>query len=124
MTPLEVHEGLSRACLILTAVTGLWALWSGIRNQALSGSWMGTALVCELLLLAQFLVGGWLWFFTEGWYLPRPYLHVLYGIVVVISLPAAWGWLSRQQEERARSFGMAGGCVFIVFALLRAIQVA
>lgn len=123
MTPLEIHVGLSRACLILTSVTGLWALWSGTRNQALSGSWMGTALMCELLLLAQVLVGGWLWFFTD-WYLPRPYLHALYGIVVVISLPAAWGWLSRQQEERARSFGMAGVCVFIVFALLRAIQVA
>ena len=123
MTPLEIHEGLSRACLILTAVTGLWALWSGVRNQALSGSWMGTALVCELLLLAQALVGGWLWFLTD-WYLPRSYLHALYGIVVVMSLPAAWGWLRRQPEERARSLGMAGVCVFIVFALLRAIQVA
>ena len=124
MAPLEIHVGLSRACLILTAVTGLWALWSGIRNQTLSGSWMGTVFVCELLLLAQVLVGVWLWFFTDDWYLPRPYLHALYGIVVVISLPAAWGWLSHQQEERARSFGMAGVCVFIVFALLRAIQVA
>lgn len=123
MTPLEIHVGLSRACLILTAVTGLWALWSGIRNQPLSGSWTGTAIVCELLLVGQVLVGVWLWFFTD-WYLPRPFLHVLYGIVVIISMPAAWGWLGRQQEERARALGMAAACIFVVFALLRAVQVA
>ena len=97
-------------------------LWSGIRNQTLSGSWMGTAVVCELLLLAEVGAGAWLWFFSD-WYLPRPFLHVLYGFVVIISLPAAWGWLSRQPEGRALAFGMAGVCIFIVFALLRAIQV-
>ncbi len=120
---LIVHQGLSRSTLILTAIVGLWALFAGIRNQPLDGRWLGTAIICEILIIVQGLVGIYLWFGTTG-VLPRPFLHVLYGVVGIIALPAAYGYLSRMPDARAMTWGMAATCTFLFFALLRAIQVA
>lgn len=120
---LIAHEGLSRATLIFTAIVGLWALYAGIRNRPLDSRWLGSAVICEILIVVQSLVGVWLWVGTD-WSLPRPFLHVLYGIVGIIALPAAYGYLSRLPDSRAIAWGMTATCTFLFFALLRAIQVA
>lgn len=120
---LIVHEGLSRTTLLLTGIVGFWALYAAIRQLPLSGHWFGTAVVCEAVIVAQVVVGVMLWA-DYGGSLPRPFLHVLYGIVSIVALPAMYGYLSRNPDSRALAYGMAASCVFLFFALLRAIQVA
>ncbi len=120
---LIAHQGLSRSTLILTAILGLWALYAGIRKTPLDGRWLGTVVICEILILVQGLVGVYLWVGTDG-VLPRPFLHILYGIVALITLPAAYGYLSRLPDARAIAWGMTAACSFLFFVLLRAVQVA
>ncbi len=120
---LIAHQGLSRSTLIFTAIVGLWALYAAVRNLPLDSRWLGSAVICEILIVVQCLIGVYLWLGTDG-VLPRPFLHILYGIVAVISLPAVYGYLSRLPDPRAMAWGMSATCTFLFFALLRAIQVA
>lgn len=120
---LVAHLGLSRACLIFVSLAGLWSLYEGLRGNGPSGSLLGIMVICEILLITQALFGVFL-LGMEGWALPRPFLHFLYGIVVVITLPAMYGHLSKQTNARAANFGLSVSCGFIFLAMLRAIQVA
>lgn len=120
---LVAHVGLSRACLIFVALAGLWSLYEGLRGHGTSSSLLGSMVICEILLITQAFVGVFL-LGEEGWSLPRPFLHFLYGIVVVISLPAMYGYLSKQSNPRALNFGLSVTCGFVFLALLRAMQVA
>lgn len=114
---------MSRASLIFAAIMAVWSLYHGMRNQPLTSHWMGALIICELLILAQFLVGMIL-VLSGYWMLPRPFLYFLYAMVGIISLPAIYAYLSRQPESRAQAYGMAATCTFLFFALLRAVQVA
>ncbi len=120
---LIAHMGLSRACLMFVGLVGLWSLYEGLRGQGPSGSLLGGMVICEVLLIAQVLVGVFL-LANEGWTLPRPFLHFLYGAVAVISLPAMYGYLSKLAHPRALNFGFSVTCGFVFLALLRAMQVA
>jgi len=120
---LVVHMGLSRACLIFVGLIGLWSLYEGLRGRGPSGSLLGGVVICEALLIAEVLVGLSL-LANEGWTLPRPFLHFLYGAVAVVSLPAMYGYLGRLPHPRAMNFGFSVTCGFVFLALLRAVQVA
>lgn len=84
---------------------------------------MGSVVICEALLIGQGLVGTAL-LGNQEWQLSRSYLHILYGIVAVISLPAAYAYFSRLRNPRAMSFGLAFTSGFIFLCLLRAVEVA
>jgi hypothetical protein len=56
--------------------------------------------------------------------LPRPFLHILYGIVAILTMPAAYSYFSQLEDENVKTVAMAVTCLFLWGILLRATQVA
>lgn len=123
MSWVEVHRGLSNASTLFVAVLAIWALLLRLRSRPLDGSWFGAAVIGELLLLAQFGVGWILWFQGMGAVLPRAWIHILYGVVAIITLPAAYLYFSKIQDPKVQTIAMAVACAFLWGIVLRASQV-
>ncbi len=123
MSWLEIHGGLANAATLFMAILAGWALFLRLRSQPLDGSWFGAAVIGELLLLAQFGVGWLLWFEGLSVALPRPWIHILYGVVAVITLPAGYLYFSKVQEPKVQTLAMAMICLFLWGIVLRAAQV-
>jgi len=117
----DVHARLALTATWLTLIIGLWALVQWLRNRPLGSSWYGAVVIAELTIVTQGLLGAWLYLgMGMGVALPRPFMHILYGIVAVITLPASWGYFGNLPEERVRSLAMAATCIFLWGILLRA----
>ncbi|MCL4830375.1 MAG: hypothetical protein KJZ95_23660 [Caldilinea sp.] len=108
---------------MFVAILGVWAFFLRLRSRPLDGSWFGAAVIGELLLLAQFGVGWVLWFQGMGSVLPRPWIHILYGVVAVITIPAAYVYFSRIPDDKVQTLAMALTCFFLWGILLRSAQV-
>jgi hypothetical protein len=117
-----IHKGLANSASLFLAVVAIWALIQFLRSRPLGASWFGAAVVVELLLFVQFLVGGILWFqgFQAG---PRPWIHILYGAVAVVTLPAAYSYFSRIEDSKVQALAMALTCAFLWGIVQRAGQV-
>jgi hypothetical protein len=116
-----IHSRLSVTATWFLLLLGVWALVLWLLNRPLGPSWFGAVVIAELLLLAQGLLGAWnYWIMGWGPILPRPFMHILYGIVAVITLPAAWGYFGNLTEERVRALAMGPTCIFLWGIILRA----
>lgn len=121
----EIHARLSDTATLFIAFIGIWALFLRFRNRPLDSSWYGAAVVGELLLVAQFLLGGYLYLgFGLGTMLPRPFMHILYGIVSILTLPAAYGYFGNLEDEKVKALAMGATALFLWGIILRASQVA
>ena len=120
----EMHRGLANASTLFVAALAIWAIFLRLRSQPLDGSWLGAAVIGELLLLTQFGVGWILWFEGLGAALPRAWIHILYGVVAVITLPAAYLYFSKIQDPKVQTVAMAVACAFLWGIVLRSSQVA
>lgn len=114
-----IHGRLSDTAALFIAILGLWALYSRIRSQPLSGGWFGAAAIAEILLIVQVSMGVILYFGGLGAALPRPFIHILYGITAVITLPAAYTYVSRNEDENALAVAMVAVCLFLWFLIDR-----
>jgi hypothetical protein len=79
--------------------------------------------LAEILLLVQFGLGWVLYFQGFDALLPRPFMHILYGVVAVITLPAGYAYFSRLDDEKVKALAMGLVCLFLWGILLRANQV-
>lgn len=122
MTIVNVHQGLANAASLFLAILAVWALFQFIRSQPLSGSWFGAAVIAELLLLGQFLIG-WVLYFQGMQAGPRPWIHILYGTVAIITLPAGYTYFNKIDNPRVQTLAMAVGCFFLWGIVQRAGQV-
>lgn len=121
----EIHARLTNTAIIFIAVVGIWALFLRLRNQPLNGSWFGAAVIGELLLIGQVAIGIYLYLgMGLGVALARPFLHMLYGIVAIVTMPAAYSYFSHLEDENIKTVAMAATCFFLWGILLRASQVA
>ncbi len=120
-----LHDRLAVTVTWFTLVIGLWALVQWLRNRPLDASWFGAAVIAQITIVVQALLGAWL-YFGMGMEMPsqRPFIHILYGVVAVITLPSAWGYFGNLPEERVRSLAMAATCIFLWGILLRSATTA
>lgn len=124
MTIFEIHAGLSRTATYFLAVLAFWALLLRIRSQPLNSNWFGAAVIGEIVLIAQFIVGWLVFAQVGGGMLPRPYLHILYGVVAVLTLPAGYSYFGRLDDEGVKTVAMAAVCFFLWGIVARAGAVA
>ena len=125
MSIIEIHARLADTATLFVGFIGVWAIFLRIRSQPLNGSWYGAAIVGELLLVAQSLLGVYLYYgLGLGVALPRPFIHILYGVVSIITLPAAHSYFGQLEDEQVKTVAMAAACLFLWGILLRATQVA
>lgn len=108
-----LHERLSVTASWFILALAIWALWLFIRNRPIDGSWLGAAIIAELLLIAQSLLGGWMYLGQGlGVTLDRGWLHILYGAIVLVIFPASWGYFSNIKDDRVQTLAMVATCFF------------
>lgn len=124
MSLVEIHGRLASTASLFIGILALWALFLRVRGRGLDSSWIGAAVVGELLIIAQGLLGAYLYLNGLSVMLPRPFLHILYGVVAVITLPAAYTYFGQLEDERVKTLAMTLACAFLWGILQRASYVA
>lgn len=113
---LSLHQGFFTVVLIYSALMALWGLFLYFRGSNPSGSYLGSLVLAEAVAILQGLIG--LVLLLQG-HRPGDGLHVLYGIVAVVTLPAAY-FFSAHGTERRDSLIFGLSCVFLVGIAIRA----
>ena len=112
-----IHDRLSITMLLFMLTVGLWALWSYLRGEGVTGSLWGALVVSEIPIVVEGLLGATLYF---GGYRPvRSAIHILYGIVLMMSLPAAFSF-TRGRGTRAETLIYAIIALFLAGVSIRA----
>lgn len=119
-----IHDRLADTAGLFIAALGVWALVLRLRGRPLDSNWFGAAVIGEVLIILQGLLGGWLYLQGLGVVLPRPFMHILYGVVAVVTLPAAYGYFGGLEDENVKTLAMAFVCLFLWGILARAGAVA
>lgn len=120
MTLPDIHGRLANTALLYVGLMAIWGIWRLIRKQGLSSNYWGALIIGEILILVQGALGGYLWIIGER---PARTIHVLYGIVAALTIPAVYSFTKGKQERREMLiYGLA--LLFLVGILLRAIGTA
>lgn len=115
-----VHERLANAVVLYSAIAGIWGIVGGIRRQTVSASYWGIIAIAELLYLAQAVIGLALWLGGDR---PARGVHILYGVVTVLSLPGFYAISKGRDDSRATwTYGLL--FFFLVAIALRAVTTA
>ncbi len=120
----EIHRGLAQTGILFFIALGVWAIWLRVRSRPLDGSWYGAAAIGEILIIIEFLLGWLLYGQGLDGNLSRGFVHILYATVAVITLPAAYLYLSRMQDENVKTILFAIVCFFLMEVIIRARFVA
>jgi hypothetical protein len=117
MTLTMVHASLANTSLLFAVIAGVWGIALRLRHRGIDGNYWGILAVGELLFLGQGLLGAYLWF--SGARPGRMGIHILYGVVLIIGLPAYYAITKgRDDENAALAFGVL--CLFLAAISLRA----
>lgn len=119
----RLHDGLANTATIFILIIGVWALVLRIRSRPLDAAWYGAAVIGELVIVVQAVIGLLMYLQGLGAMLPRPFIHILYGIVAVITLPGAYAYLGNIEDENLRTLLLALICIFLWGILQRAATV-
>lgn len=116
---LLLHDRLATTATFYTLVMAAWAGVMVARGRGLDGNYFGAIVIGELLLVLQGLLGVFLLLGGQVGGLDRPWLHVLYGLLVVLIWPFLFTY-TRNQPGRRESILFAAGSLFLWGLVVRA----
>jgi hypothetical protein len=119
--PALIHERLATTALYYFLILAIWGYYRFFRKQGIDPSYWGALAIAELLVVAEALLGGYLW--LSGLRPARDWLHILYGALIPAMIPLAY-FYTRGRADRSEA--MIYGTVTIITAglILRAIYTA
>ena len=85
-----IHNRLSVSMLLFMLALAAWGFWNYLRGDGVTGSYQGGLAIGEGLIVVEALIGVAL--SVLGSFPARGWLHILYGIVAVISIPSAFAF--------------------------------
>ena len=113
----EIHGSLADTALYYTIAMAAWGLWRFFRRQGVDGSYWAALAIAEILYLVQGALGAFLFFSGIG-QLEGGFMHILYGVVAVLVVPALFMY-TRGDETRRVSLVYGVGFLFMIGILLR-----
>jgi hypothetical protein len=84
--------------MLFMAALGIWGLAAYVRGQTVTGSYTGTLIIGEALVIGQVAAGVLLLGFGAR---PPTATHYLYGISAVLVLPFAWTYFRERDQRQA-----------------------
>ncbi len=120
MSLTQVHSALANACLIFSLIIAGYGFILYLRRGGVESNYWGTLAAGELLFVAQGVVGVIL--FAIG-LRPAQWVHILYGVVLVITLPGTYA-LTRGRDARREAIIYAIIGLFLAGVTLRAMSTA
>jgi hypothetical protein len=115
MSIVEIHGRLGNTALFYVVILAVWALWRFFRRQGVDSSYWGALVIGELLLLAQGALGGYIYLRGIG-YLERQFMHILYGMVSLLVIPAAFAFT--RGDDRHRVMLVYGAALLFLFGII------
>jgi len=116
----DVHGRLANTALFFMIFMALCGLWRLLRKQGLSSNYWGALVIGEILVIVQGLLGGYLWLIGLR---PDRSIHILYGVVAALVIPAIYAFTKGGQERREMLI-YAVALLFMVGILIRAMGTA
>ena len=113
-----MHARLLVTILLFFGALALWGFVNYLRGEGVTGSYKGALAIGVLLILAEALIGVIL--FASGARPGRPGIHILYGIVAVITVPGAFAY-TRGRDGRWEQLIYVTVCLFLCGIVLRAL---
>ncbi len=115
-----IHGNLANAALIYFAILAVWGLVRFARRQGIGSNYWGALVIAELLILAQGTLGAFLWYSGLR---PARGIHILYGLVSGLVIPAVYVY-TKGGEERREMLIYAVVALVTVGLILRAMTTA
>jgi len=98
MSLTDIHSRLAIAMLLFSAVAGIWGLALHFLRRKIDGNFWGVLASGELLFVAQAVLG--LVMYLQG-DRPARTIHLLYGAVAALALPAVYAFTGGRDDRRA-----------------------
>jgi hypothetical protein len=114
---IEIHGGLANTALYYTIAMAVWGLYRFFRRQGVDGSYWAALVIAEGLYLVQGALGAFLYLSGTGT-LERSFMHILYGVVAVLVVPALFMY-TRGDETRRVMLVYGVGFLFMIGIILR-----
>jgi hypothetical protein len=92
-----IHGRLASSVILYFLAMMVWALWRYFRKEGVNESFMGALVISEILILVQGGLGVFLW--LSNFRPERGGMHVLYGIIGVIGIPAIYSFIRGRQNR-------------------------
>jgi heme A synthase len=121
MNLVDVHGAVANACLIFSLIIAGYGFLLYFRQGGVDSNYWGTLAAGELLFVAQGVIGVLL--FASGLRPARTLVHILYGIVLVITLPGTYA-ITRGRDSRREALIYAIIGLFLAGVTLRAMTTA
>lgn len=93
-----IHNRLSITILLYVIIVCLWGFWRYIRKASINGNYWGVLTIAEILILLQGVLGIVLYFI--GLQPARGGMHVLYGIVGALGIPAVYAFTKGRNDRK------------------------
>lgn len=123
-TIVTIHELLSNSAWIFFLIVGVWGGYRAVTGSSTDGNYLGAVAVGQLIFVAQAILGGILWFGVGTGTLPRPGIHLLYGIFSLVFLPFIYLVVLRGDDSNRAQWVWAFSTLFMWGISLRAIGTA
>ncbi|MGA7672271.1 MAG: hypothetical protein WBW04_17740 [Nitrolancea sp.] len=115
---LQIHDRFAVSVILYMFALGIWGIVSYVRKSGVTGSYRGTLVIGELMLLTQGALGISLVF---SGYRPAASLHFLYGGLSVFVLPLLMSYVRvRPKHQGPLIYGI--GAIFIMGLAIRAMM--
>ncbi len=118
-----LHGRVATAMVLFAAVAGIWGIVDYYRRRPVSPNYWGVIVVGNLAALAQAGIGIILYVQGQGEALARSWVHILYGIVLVLWIPLIQ-FFNRSREGRDETLMCGLISLFEAGIALRAITTA
>ncbi len=115
----QLHMRLQVTILLVMLVLTGWGLLNYLRKLPVTSNYQAGLIIGQLLLLSEALLGLILLF--RGAFPARFSLHLIYGAVAVLCLPAAFLY-TRGRDGRFTGLIYAGTCLFLAGVAIRAFE--
>lgn len=106
--------------MLFAGLAALWGLVSYLRGKGVEGNFWGILAIGEVLFLSQIVLGIIMWLNNAR---PAQGVHLLYGVVTVIAIPAYFT-ISKGRDDRTATLAYTLICIFLVGIAARAAMTA
>ena len=115
-----IHSRLWITILLFSSAMLVWGLWRFLRGQTVNSNYFGAVVIAEILYILQGLLGITMLISGTG-VLQRAEVHILYGVVIAITLPGVYIY-TRGDESRRTMLVYAVAFVFIIILSVRSMM--
>jgi len=116
----HLHEGLGSTSLYYFLILSVWGYVRFFRKQGIDSAYWGMLVIAEVLILLECVLGAYLWL---GGYRPMRSIHVLYGLILPLMIPAAYLY-TKGRSTRSEILIYSTATIITVGLIIRAIYTA